>query len=391
MARSALPQDFHTQENVLMSALAPVSKWDQQVHIALDSVNVRVPGTVGLKITSINATSYNTTRTLAVPAANPMMHSEALEFWIYVHDVANLSIISVYIATTTDFANHWYQSKTSYFSAGWNRIRFERSGFAAYGTPSWSDPIVKVRLRVVAKTGLDASVTFDPYIAGVESEPLVCITYDDTSPEPITLDKPIYDAAGIKATMFVNTAMVNEIARVTTAQLQAAYADGWAIGNHTHNHYDLTTKTYAEVVSEWQTAAAWLIANGMPRCAYFGAYPDSAFDASVKAASAEAGMLAVRRGLGAAPFTVLKFPFQQGDYGIICATTTHEFAAMKTAIDTAIANRSICIIQWHGSVGEDLQAIVDYIVSKRIRCVTFDELYYGRTNPRYQSLPVGRT
>lgn len=57
MARSALPQDFHTQENVLMSALAPVSAWDQQVHIALDSVNVRVPGTVGLKITSINATS----------------------------------------------------------------------------------------------------------------------------------------------------------------------------------------------------------------------------------------------------------------------------------------------------------------------------------------------
>lgn len=83
-----------------------------------------------------------------------------------------------------------------------------------------------------------------------------------------------------------------------------------------------------------------------------------------------------------------------------CLGIPATLASMKVFIDKAIRNNGTINFFGHaledGHVSgsywgaTDFNGLIDYIVSRKIPCITIDEWYKGLTDPRYESALVSR-
>src|SRR5215469_17521463 len=95
--------------------------------------------------------------------------------------------------------------------------------------------------------------------------PKVIIAFDDDYQSSYDYGYQYLKNYGMQGTEFVISSTVNGLGRTTTAELQEMYNYGWDMCNHTTTHPDLRTLTQAQIVSEYQTCATYLVANGWVR------------------------------------------------------------------------------------------------------------------------------
>jgi peptidoglycan/xylan/chitin deacetylase (PgdA/CDA1 family) len=94
----------------------------------------------------------------------------------------------------------------------------------------------------------------------IKQKPLVSLTFDDASPTVYDVGFPILDSFGIPATFYFLTADLNEDWKINLFEMQN---HGWEIGSHTRNHYDLTTLSPADLLTELSQSKMDLEAAGL--------------------------------------------------------------------------------------------------------------------------------
>ena len=162
------------------------------------------------------------------------------------HDRADvLTGVSVWFSsdtTYTSFANYSYsanlQAGQIHLSRG--TIRFTKAGLTVgAGSINWA-AVKHVEIRFVRTTNLtNAPVAL--YLYGlwstVSTRPKVLVQFDDGYASVYTDAFPRMAAAGMRGTLYVRASLANLGGpTLTMPQLQALYAAGWDLGNHSWSH-----------------------------------------------------------------------------------------------------------------------------------------------------------
>jgi hypothetical protein len=118
-------------------------------------------GTYGLQLNAFDGGSSFSTKTISLDL------SEATNFimWVYIDDVDNLSHISVFFSSTTNWSEYFVLNIYSgNFHSGWNKVVLNKSDLVNTTSDSWSNTMVRMRFRCVASGSNDVSVIFDDFI-----------------------------------------------------------------------------------------------------------------------------------------------------------------------------------------------------------------------------------
>lgn len=403
MARSALPQNYLVSAGTLVDDFEDVSGWSTgSVDVSADTTIFK-SGTKSLRyVPKSPGTLSFTVKTVSIH----LNRNGIFGLWMYLDGpVSDFSAILISMAKNAEYTLYiTHPVSLSMLSPGWNLIQVDNQWWTE-STTTAAGLFIRLKVQVTHAPGKSTALLFDYCTVNTEYEPRLIIAFDDNHKSIDTFAVPYMSARGIPGTRYCNSGNVGSAGNIATiADLQASYALGWAIATHTINHPDLTTLPDAQVEAEIVGCRDWLIANNMPRAAYHMAYPFNANNATVRSIAASSGMLSARAGSTSGNLIGRGTTIVNRDmmYQLITSYTiqgTTTLANVKIGIDNAIRSGHDLLIYGHGLADEpsvntwdlvSFYALIDYIVARKIKCVTIDEWYNGLTNPRYRSLPVGR-
>lgn len=318
-----------------------------------------------------------------------------IAFWYYIPDSAKIYNIEFIISSVTNLSKYLKYTE-GVLSTGWNQLIIRPNQWTVIGGDSLENEIVYIRLAVQSRAGQTSYVSFDSVEVNEGGLPRALIMFDDGRSSQYDTAKTILDARGLKATFYIVSDWVGTAGKMTLANLQALYADGHAISNHTSDHTSLSTLSEADQELKIATCRDYLLANGISRSANHLSYPYGTSNADTITAKANTFVL-TSRSLNVT--TIKGHECLNHNLGVLIQLTdVLNIATTLAAIDTAIASGSTFCLLAHGLddggpsaiTTADFTTIMDYLVQKRVRCVTIDEWYNGLTNPRYRSLPLTR-
>ena len=421
--RSPLPQGYVLKQGTLIEDFENVTDWSKGGAVIndllADPVHYRT-GSAGLKLQVndvgvgkfISATKY-----MSPIKINP---GDVIHIWIYIPDMnpgENIKTIEVLLSShssgtwTHYFSVGWVPALTagSGFTPGWNHRTIQASAMVNNGGESWDNPMQGIRLRNWTQDNKTGYVTFDNMFFRQASVPRLVLSFDDGYDTVYSVAFNKMNPLGLRATVYVTRDIItgdrpsNYGPPLTPEHINEMYEAGWAIGNHTLSHADLSTLSQAQIEDELMGCYDWMLSNGWTRCANHVAYPyGTVLTQAMLDAMAATYMVTGRTtladnsiaGLDPTPVGNL-YCLRSNSLGIPVSLAT-----VQSYINTAIARQST--INWFGHALEnghatgcywgatDFNSLVDFIMLNRIPCVTIDEWYRGLTNPRYSSLPVDR-
>jgi peptidoglycan/xylan/chitin deacetylase (PgdA/CDA1 family) len=413
VTRSALPQNYIIANGTVLEEFDNSADWDvTSGSVAYDSVNKK--STSALKFTSVTGGSM-----IAFKAIDwDLTDMYNIRVWIFCDSPPYTDLYSVTIRFYNQDKTKYFTytvnfSIVGYFRQGWTLVSFKKSDCDAVGGATWEECNKWIRLVHTSNSGKTVSLTYDHMIMNQEFIPSMLVMFDDGLVSQYTEAFAYMNARGIKGTVYINSSNISKTPGnyCSTAQLQEMYAAGWAIANHGEYHYDFATKTYQEQYDLINNGRLWLINNGMPRTAEHFAYPYGTL-ASYNQDSLDAhdalGTKTVR--MGVVSENVLPFDpaYHFPKYSVCLGTyITNSIGPAVTAdymrnepiraISSQIPRVNLIhkIVESPSesvemSIGA-FRAFIDVLAKSPVRCMTIDEWYNGITNPRYRSLPVGRT
>jgi len=211
------------------------------------------------------------------------------------------------------------------------------------------------------------------------------LTFDDGYDCIYTNAFSYMKSKGLKATLyaFTNAIEHNSTGYITKAHLNEMYANGWAIGNHTDTHENLTSLTHEQIKSRLLNARNWLIKNGYTRAADHIAYPFNAYNSDVLDVMAEIGAKTGRTTNAGFQYNAVK-PYELHIRELYSTRTLDQ---AKAIIDEAITKQTTVIFVLHRIVETpsssnewsiaNLQGLCDYLEQRQqdIKVETIDEWY----------------
>jgi peptidoglycan/xylan/chitin deacetylase (PgdA/CDA1 family) len=395
-ARPTLPQNFLSSEGTLLDAFAATTGWGpiSDTVVSLDTANFLPGQSSSVRLYSATGNVY--AEKVFLGMAGVVISS--VELWYYVADSTKCATVTVTLQQ--DGMTKRYVSTSANILDGWNCIKLGKHNFTKTGTPEWNALNV-IRLQAAAKNGTVIDISFGALYISRSAQPIAMIQFDNGYKEVYENAYPILAAAGIKATCGIVSSWVPDTTYyMSLAQLQELYAAGWDMANHTTAHGYLGGVSVADDVEKMRGCSEYLEANGMPRAARHVIYPAGQYSALYTfPALVQLGIKTARCIWEGELTWPLANTNRMNAYQM---TTTRGVAAVLAMIDNSIAAGIPIILYTHfvkpaGTATlleidtTFLQTVVDYLVSKRVRCMTIDEWYNGLTNPRYRSLPLTRT
>lgn len=188
----------------------------------------------------------------------------------------NTKVMTIFVSQEAGFTNYFQSAFV--VRSGWNYIKFSRhtgitsneelSWNVGGGSPSWTNAMVRIRIRIESQTGSATRVYACGITDGYYHKPQVIVDFDDQLISAYTVAFPIMQALNIKGCMNVISSKVEFSASYCSlAQLQEMYDAGWDMCNHTASHVQNTyyggTQAYCE--GEIQTCREYLIARNWTR------------------------------------------------------------------------------------------------------------------------------
>lgn len=401
MTRSALPQNYLLNTGTLLEDYEDHTVFSGVVNGTKETNTSEFKtGSASVKVTA----TTNPCQVYAVTFATPIKgeYLERLGLWLYMHSdpATTLMAISIIFAVDAKWSvTAQIDIAPSSLNLGWNYIQIHNSQWTLGGGATFANSFIKMRYYIQIPAGQTAIMSFDSMYGGINSKPQVLLTFDDANSSVYSEAYAYMSTKGLKGTVFVISDTVGTAGVCSLANLTTMYNAGWAIGNHTKDHSNLTTLTQAQAYTSIMGCTEYLLANNFNRSAYHVAYPYGQQNATVRAALAEAGML-TGRDLGTSKTSYIPTPSQRMDrYPCYVFENTETLATAKACIDTAIKRGVTLPILVH-NIGDtaasgrtarvDFQALINYLIERNIDCVTVDEWYEGLTNPRYRSISLSR-
>jgi len=337
-------------------------------------------GTQGIKVTS----SDNNTFIIYKTVSWDLSVTESFAFWFYVDNVSKVGspAYQFRLSSLADGSKYFYYAlNPTKYRTGWNYVNIRKDDFTNVNGESWSNTMVKVWFAARAKAGATINVTFDSLILNSYATPKCVISFDDASASQYNVAFPYMQGLGLKGTIAVPG---NLAGILTVSQLTEMQTAGWDIIGHSYNHVDLTTLSYAELVTELTNEINWLNTNGFYRGAYHSVTPYGSNSNVIEKVERQLGIKTSHTGIVALDFPA-NYNFQAlSHYGI---STYETLAAYKAQIDEAILYGRLVYLSFHRIVtptsltnditAADFEALMDYIVASGIDVVTISEWYDG--------------
>ena len=198
--------------------------------------------------------------------------------------ISNTSLRVTFHKTSGEYANINLRPRFNLGGAneGYYRVRFPRSGFSyqsGFTDTDWAS-VDKVSFSINCDAGDTVQCALIT-LRRVKQKGIVTINFDDWSPSVYNIAFPIMRKYNVQGAFYVMTSEIGKTDRVTSAQLQKLYNNGWDIGNHTHTHPDLTTLTENEVRAELATARQILLDLGFYRSCNLLATPSGTWSSDL--------------------------------------------------------------------------------------------------------------
>ena len=291
--------------------------------------------------------------------------------------------------------------------SGWNYICVPVSAFGAL-----TGSCTNIRLTIDAISAVVVKICGIHYLS-TQFMPRVMIDFDNGYDSVIDLAFPILEEAGFVAGVGVNSQHVGSTimhytvpyTRMTESELGELYEAGWDLNNHSKTHPSLGALTYAQNITEIGDCQTWLEERGFLRGARHLVLPSGTFTQNATIAAAqELGVLSIRRwklntyipsGYYTVPVMMLgcigSHDYTNGITAAQVCAYIDESQRCGGAISLCFHALKERIHTDYDTTPDNFQLIVDHLKNIRAKVVTRSEFYHGLTNPRYQSLPVGRS
>jgi peptidoglycan/xylan/chitin deacetylase (PgdA/CDA1 family) len=328
---------------------------------------------LALTVTS-GGSNCSITRTISSDLSSSGTHG----FWFYIDDVSKLGTITAYLSSDPTFTKFFSRAITAAnFISGWNFMHIARSEWTNTGTDSWSNTMVRFRLRCDAAASQVCTVVFDSYYINLFDRPKLMIHFDDARTSCYTQGYPYMASKGLKGTVFVNGGNLDQATWMTSAQVLEMYNAGWDVGNHTIDHTNLTSLgTQALMQDKIAQQTAWFAARGYTRGVNHFAFPNGATNDTARAAVIASGANTGRI-LNTAPTSIqstvagLWNPYDIKAYS---AGNTDTLTTLTDLVDNAIATGATTCIVFHLITASpaqsteysiaNYQSFIDYVVTK---------------------------
>lgn len=187
----------------------------------------------------------------------------------------NTKVVTIFASNDSGYTNYFQSAFV--IRSGWNYIPFSRhtgitsneelSWNVGGGSPTWTNAMVRIRIRIEAQTGSATNLYVCGITDGFYYKPTVIVEFDDNLASVVTDAAPIMATLGINGTMNVIGSKVGVSGYMTKAQLQTLYDLGWDMCNHTWSHVQNSYYggTYAYCLQEIVANQKYLEGNGWTR------------------------------------------------------------------------------------------------------------------------------
>jgi peptidoglycan/xylan/chitin deacetylase (PgdA/CDA1 family) len=279
----------------------------------------------------------------------------------------------------TNYYKAYINANSILLPGHWNLI--SNLNWVKHGNIDWKS-LKYVQINVVSCIGKVAQVSFDLLTNGSRFKPAILITFDDAQQSVYTIAYPLLRAKQMIATSYINSYTIDKDGKLTSAQLQELYKEGWSIANHTADHIDLTTLTESEIETELTRCKTFLDNLGLTRDSYHVAFPGGYFNNTVLAALANWGAKTGRNIINMPNACEPEMAYQIYARSVPFNET---LATVKLLIDKAVSSKCVYVLVFHDLVdGEpssgqwkssDFSELLNYIASRGLQTLTIDEYY----------------
>lgn len=186
----------------------------------------------------------------------------------------------------------------------------------------------------------------------------------------------VLQPAGIPAILPVNAARVGVDDHCDWTEIATMAAGGWEVVNHGNTHADMSLLSGAALTAEITDGRTALLARGYAAAADHFVVPFHTTNATVRAAIQDAGYKTSR---DQSTTVVQLFPRPVAaafEFSSVLFTVT-DMAGMKALMDTAVAQRGLCLIHTHGGDTVYWGQMRDHIVANGYlaNCMTMTQAY----------------
>jgi peptidoglycan/xylan/chitin deacetylase (PgdA/CDA1 family) len=395
MSRALLPQNYIVNNGGLLEGFENIGDWTASGpggRIEADPVNFR-SGNSSLKLVVTTSGGYIRATKIISYRNNG---NRLFRFWVYHYGSEVGAEVRIYLSSVSDLSKSFNKAITN-LRPGWNLIVIHRDEFNVTGGESWDNTMIRLQFRHYAVEGTTSSMSIDELRCGVEAMPRCVIGFDDGGVTGYTEGYSYMHGNSLNGTIYIITNFVGHTDMMTISQLHEMYNAGWAISNHTSDHTALAGHAAEEVAEKILDGQNYLLSNGFDRSARHLAYPSGSYDDTVVAITHE--LTATARTVDGAyqPAPVVDYHLI---YGKVIGKK-NSLAEAKNYVDTAIMRGCTVVLGFHHIVTaandntewsiDNFRALINYIIAKKIKCVSIDEWYNGLADPRYQSLTQTRS
>lgn len=385
MPRNSLPQNYLIDKGSVLENFNTPASFIAQTNCTLsaDTSNY-LEGSQGLLAAAITTgTAYQVDKLLSWD----LSASDNFTFCFYVFDKSQFSSMTIYLLSSSGWFN--YDIPATYIIDGWNYFQLNKNQFNNYNSAdSFTKLRNRIRFTVTPVSGYTCPITFGGIYTNRKSIPKVVLTFDDGYATVLSNAYPYLNARGIKATCYVISDTVQDAGATSymrKSNLDTLYNAGWDISNHTKNHYDLSTFTHADQLTQLQTCMNYLQSCGYTRSYMHVAYPVGKYNSDTISICNNLGIKTART-------TANKFQTIPCEnllkIGIAGSGTT----MIKTCsyIYEALKNGQTVFIMLHniGSSGTnltsiaDFQYLIDFLYQLNVKFMTISEWYKGLISVR---------
>ncbi len=385
--RPLLPQNFIFNKGIIGEAFQNPTEWTLTGDGTKSADNMYfLTGSQSLKLTTSSGGTLSAVKNVSL---NLRDFQKLFLLKFYVYDPTTVSAVYFDISSKSDFSTMFERSTDgSYLVQGWNTLPMDMTSWEIH-TDSFNYTMAAIRIKLVAKSGSIATVSFSEFVYDFDASPKIMIHFDDALESAFTKGFSIMNEFGFKGTTYVPWVLINTEGYMNWGQCKDMYDAGWDLGNHTDEHVNLTAYSPEQAQAHITSGTNMLVENGFDRAAYHLAYPYGEYNSEVIARTKQAGQLTARTitGLGT-------YPDDNNLFALSCLMTVNyiDVPAVKSFIDKAILqNSSLCIL-FHGLVDSnpdtyqwttgDFREVLKHIAIRNITPVTITEWFAYIRNPR---------
>lgn len=398
--RRGLMQNYVKNNGVACCNFESIADWVITAGSKEENTNEFLTGTQSLKL--ITDATNAATVTLSGLNLN-LLESGLFAFSFYLHSpVATYSQFWVYFGDNSSFTNN-YSFKISASThgtpkIGWNHVVLKRAGTYKGGSPSWSQNFTAIRVKIESVAGQTCIVSIGEIKHSYCGKANILITADDCRKSWFDNAIPLLNERGLKCTMYCASEFINTANYMTTDDLDACYAAGHDIGNHSSTHQlwasNFSSMTAEQIYNSALACKQFLETRGYTRSLNHFCYPNGQWSEIAITELKKLEYLTAR----ATNYFYQAHNHLDLDKYHLCGYNVgvpSTFETVKSRVDFAVATEQTLFLYFHGVLGNPVAStewsianftlLLDYLVALRLTLPTISEWDNRCTNPR---LPV---